>query len=677
MKRGAVKGALVVVLTLLGLAGRCWAQEGELTGQVTDARTGRPLVGASVLVPGTLFGAATGEDGRYTLSGVPAGEVEVAVSFLGYETATRRVELAAGEAQTLDVALQPEGSRDALLSGLAPPFGVESDAFFSVPKKLDLGERDVLPARSITGAAALLPGADREEGTDNLVLRGGLPRQTAYYLAGIPTDVPLTLPWDAVAEVGIIDDHVPARYGAAVSGIVDVATRRGGSAWEANAEGFFSDGLDAYGYREGVLTLSGPLLLQRFRFFGSGTLLRQGDADPSAIALPRLRDDLLADVRANPQVLRLENRSDWADVRYVPFPADLPLGIFLADVRERLGVPDGYRIGPYPSNRLELLTQDDFTTAASRRHNGRASGVLFGQLDVDVRANLTLRFGAYRSRTERDEWRFPDALFADEAFGRTERNASLLFAKLAYRRSSALSFDFTASYLGRRFTTYNPRFSPDVRDVLFYGDLDDPANDAAARYRLFRDDLLVPWRTDGVLPRSIPNLFAPPGAEASGYSKGRDAQLYLLGSADVTAGRHRLTVGGEVERRGAAPLQHAGPVRAGAALRRRGRGRGRSVRRGAVRRTRLQRARQRGDLLRLRLPWPGGNEQPGRRRLYRSDVLRCCAFPDMRATGSSRKTASRSGRSRSMLGFAWTCSTRTASRCGILSRFCPSTAHAI
>ena len=551
MKRGAVKGALVVVLTLLGLAGRCWAQEGELTGQVTDARTGRPLVGASVLVPGTLFGAATGEDGRYTLSGVPAGGVEVAVSFLGYETATRRVELAAGEAQMLDVALRPEGSRDALLSGLAPPFGVESDAFFSVPKKLDLGERDVLPARSITGAAALLPGADREEGTDNLVLRGGLPRQTAYYLAGIPTDVPLTLPWDAVAEVRIIDDHVPARYGAAVSGIVDVAMRQGGSAWEARAEGLFSDGLDAYGYREGVLSLSGPLLLQRFRFFGSGTLLRQGDADPSAIALPRLRDGLLADVRANPQVLRIENGSDPDDVRYLPFPGDLPAGLSLADVRERLGVPEGYRVEL--SNRPELFTQDDFTTAASRRNNERAVGALFGQLDVDVRANLTLHFGAYRSRTERDEWRFPYALLDDGPFGRTERNISLLFSKLAYRRSSALSFDLTASYLGRRFATYNPRFSPDVRDVLFYGDIDDPANAVAARYRFLREEegALVRRYADGFLPSpgAVNGLFALPGAAASGYGKGRDAQLYLLGTADVTAGRHRLQLGGEVERR--------------------------------------------------------------------------------------------------------------------------------
>ena len=551
MKVGAVRKALVVGLVSLSVAGIGRAQESTLTGRVTDAQTGNPLVGASVLIPGTLFGVATDAAGRYTLTGLPAGETAVEVSFLGYETATRRIGLAAGETETLDVALRPEGSRDALLSGRAPPFGMEADAFFSVPKRLDLAERAVLPVRRITAAAALLPSVDREEGTNDLVLRGGLPRQTTYRVAGIPLDEPLLLPWGAVAAVEVVDDHVPARYGGVLSGVVDVATRQGGSAWEASAEGLFSDGLDAYGYREGTFALGGPLLLRRFRFFGSGVLLRQGDADPSAIALPRLRDDLLTDVRANPQVLRLENVSDRDDVRYVPFPSDLPLGASAAAVREWLGVPDGYRVEPY--DRPELFTQDDFTTAASRRNNEWATGALFGQLDVDVRPNLTLSLGAYRSRTERDEWRFPYALFAAEAFGRTERNTSLFFTKLAHRRSSALSFDLAASYLNRRSTTYNPRFSPDVHDVLFYGDLDDPANAVAARYRRLHEEegMLVPVHGDGALPRlrSVNSLFALPGAEAGGYGKGRDAQLYLLGTADVAAGRHRLHVGGEVERR--------------------------------------------------------------------------------------------------------------------------------
>ncbi|WP_412068686.1 TonB family protein [Rubrivirga sp. IMCC43871] len=70
-------------------------------GQVTDADTGLPLVGANVAVVGTAVGAATDTEGRYRVD-VPAGDQTLRVTFVGY--APTVLTLTDGRSQ-VDVAL--------------------------------------------------------------------------------------------------------------------------------------------------------------------------------------------------------------------------------------------------------------------------------------------------------------------------------------------------------------------------------------------------------------------------------------------------------------------------------------------------------------------------------------------------------------------------------------------
>ena len=49
------------------------ATTGELSGVVLDRATERPLVGVTVTLAGTGRSAITDEDGRFRLSGAPAG----------------------------------------------------------------------------------------------------------------------------------------------------------------------------------------------------------------------------------------------------------------------------------------------------------------------------------------------------------------------------------------------------------------------------------------------------------------------------------------------------------------------------------------------------------------------------------------------------------------------------
>jgi len=57
----------------------------QISGKVTDASTGDPLVGATVLIEGNTTGTSTTIDGTFKLDATPEGTL--VISFIGYETA--------------------------------------------------------------------------------------------------------------------------------------------------------------------------------------------------------------------------------------------------------------------------------------------------------------------------------------------------------------------------------------------------------------------------------------------------------------------------------------------------------------------------------------------------------------------------------------------------------------
>ena len=98
---------LLTALAVLLSAAPVSAQSAALMGRITDAESGAPLPGTSVLVEGTGRGAAADADGRYLVGGLRAGAAEVAISAVGYRTVRRSVTLVAGDTLRLDVAIGP------------------------------------------------------------------------------------------------------------------------------------------------------------------------------------------------------------------------------------------------------------------------------------------------------------------------------------------------------------------------------------------------------------------------------------------------------------------------------------------------------------------------------------------------------------------------------------------
>lgn len=77
-------------------------QTGTVSGVVTNAATRRPLTGVQVHVPGSGIGTLTGQNGRYQLNNVPAGEVALVAEMVGYGRESRTVTVSAGGSATVD-----------------------------------------------------------------------------------------------------------------------------------------------------------------------------------------------------------------------------------------------------------------------------------------------------------------------------------------------------------------------------------------------------------------------------------------------------------------------------------------------------------------------------------------------------------------------------------------------
>ena len=82
------------------------AQQATITGRVTDAANGQPIVGVQIMVAGRSYGGRTGADGNYSIRSVPAGTYEVRALRVGYSEMRQSVTVAEGQSATADFSMK-------------------------------------------------------------------------------------------------------------------------------------------------------------------------------------------------------------------------------------------------------------------------------------------------------------------------------------------------------------------------------------------------------------------------------------------------------------------------------------------------------------------------------------------------------------------------------------------
>ncbi len=258
----------VLVLSLLFVSYINAQVYGELTGNVTD-QTGQPILGASVFIENTEKGAQTDFDGNYRIDNISPGSYNLIVSYIGFETQTKFnvIVKSKGTLPSNFILKESTEALDEVLISNANKISRPKETPLST-QTLSAVEIATYPGSNndVVQVAQTLPGVSPSIGgfRNDLIIRGGAPNETVYYLDGmeVPNINHFSTQGSAGGPVGLINvsfiDNVTlstsafgAQYDNPLSGVLQFSQRTG------NNRDF--SGNFRVSASEAALTLEGPL----------------------------------------------------------------------------------------------------------------------------------------------------------------------------------------------------------------------------------------------------------------------------------------------------------------------------------------------------------------------------------------------------------------------------------
>ncbi len=599
-------GALVLVLLAMPIL--AYAQNtGKIAGRVLDGSTGDGLPGATVVVEGTTLGTATDIDGNYFIIGVPVGTYNVQASFVGFQTETiTGVDVSTGYTQELNFSLSPGVELDEIVVEYERPL-IQKDAV-GVPKIVSAEEIVNLPVRGAADVAKIQAGVVSKEGDEGLNIRGGRSSEVTYYIDGVKvvgdsrlgaSGSQIGVPQSAIQEQEMVIGAINARYGDAMSGIINITTKSGSPNFFGSIEGVTSNQLDDFGYNLASATLGGPIIPNKLSFFLSGEFLDEADANPRATPLAQLTDAQLDDLRAAPAGFLATDASGNTTVLPIPNnladeaklavnddgTPDLSGGGLSFSDGTVIPVPDGSTVTLNPVSRAEQLTSADFQDKLKKRARENQNISLAANLTWNVFSNGRLRLGGRMNTGEFDTIslgaRFTGtpvdlrSTFSPEMSLIAERDEYQIYATWTQYLSNSTFYQIQVDFSDREGETYDARFGTGFDDLLRYGDIDDPTHAALKGYKNLTfteetriddhgtpdpaDDteftVQVPTYVDryadgiNISSETTAGLVSLVGGRGNGYSKFHSTQFRLQASATTQLGINQIEFGAEYEQR--------------------------------------------------------------------------------------------------------------------------------
>jgi TonB-dependent starch-binding outer membrane protein SusC len=241
-----------ILAALLAVSGpatlRAQEPTGTIRGRVTDAATEQPLAGVTVTAANRS--ALTQAEGRYLITGVPAGTYTLRTRLIGYAQETRPVTVAGSDTVVVDLALtgQAIGLSEVVVIGYGEQrAGNITGAVTQLTSDEFNGGRIVSPAELIQGKIPGVQVVDNNEpgGGHSLRIRGTTSangsNEPLYVIDGMPVgnysgggisagrDPLNTLNPDDIESMTVLRDaSAAAIYGTnATNGVVIITTKRG------------------------------------------------------------------------------------------------------------------------------------------------------------------------------------------------------------------------------------------------------------------------------------------------------------------------------------------------------------------------------------------------------------------------------------------------------------------
>ncbi|MEO6462905.1 MAG: TonB-dependent receptor [Candidatus Eisenbacteria bacterium] len=278
---------------------RAFAQvTGKIAGSVVDKRTGRALAFVNVAVPEARTGALSDSKGDFLIANLPPGTYTLRAQFTGYGAETvPGVVVTAGRTATIKI---PMGEvvvateKEVVVSGTRPLVDTKTGGTIRTVRSEDIANQGL---QTIADVVASQAGVSNEENV--LRVRGGRGDEVTIFVDGVAFRDPISgestagkMSARSVAELTLISSGFSARYGQALSGVVDVRLKDGGQNFEggvsAQAGNWWTQFYEAQ--LSGPDPITGNLRKAGLGLPGEASVFLNLSADFTNTHLPSLRD---------------------------------------------------------------------------------------------------------------------------------------------------------------------------------------------------------------------------------------------------------------------------------------------------------------------------------------------------------------------------------------------------
>jgi len=267
-----VKKFILLLVWIIAIPKIYAQQKFTISGEITDAKNGEELIGASISVPQLKSGTTTNAYGFYSIT-LPAGTYEIEFSYIGYDIQKKTINLN----KNTNLNLELSESKKQLNELIVKSDRVNSDNV--TQNKMSVVKIDVKQVKKIPillgevdiiKAIQLLPGVQAAgDGSTNFIVRGGnidhnlvqLDEAVVYnpsHVLGFFS----TFNGDAIKDFEIYKGGIPAQFGGRLASVLDVHMKDGN-----NKKLGVSGGIGLLSSR---LTVEAPIIKDKSSFLISG-----------------------------------------------------------------------------------------------------------------------------------------------------------------------------------------------------------------------------------------------------------------------------------------------------------------------------------------------------------------------------------------------------------------------
>ena len=314
---------ILLLFAFLGLSlGAAYAQTGKLAGKLIDKTTREPIAFGTVVVK--LNGAQKGHgmtdiSGNYSIFPLTPGSYTVEAPYVGYNTGVvTGVQVNVDKTTNLTIELAPStnttiGTVDVIVYK-EPLIGPEK-----VGETITQAEIRKLPTREIGTMAATTAGVQSNDDGKSLSIKGTRSSGTVYYVNGVKQLTEPSLPANSISQMTILSGGIPAQYGDATGGIINITTSSPSSSIAGGMELATSAPFDKYDNNVASFNLTGPLWKKSggdttnfaenrtiLGFFLGGQYQGSNDDNPSAQDVWKLNDATKKQISSQPYINGLD-----------------------------------------------------------------------------------------------------------------------------------------------------------------------------------------------------------------------------------------------------------------------------------------------------------------------------------------------------------------------------------